>query len=159
DANPIALMDGVPMPNPNQSVFLIELDYASGVPLQVLTTTRETPTIPAATEIGTLLAEMKGGDNSAAPTLMGMQAKPDYEASVIQLSGQDFTRITPLKPLNPNTRYVVVVTNDIKDVNGQPILQSSAYETITGDGALGNDALAELRTLMNGLWEPIATNY
>src|SRR5690606_21787179 len=81
------------------------------------------------------------------------------EAVVEEFDGTHFIRINPLKPLNPDKRYVVVVTDGVKDADGKSIMQSSAYETLTGNGALGNDALANLRKLVNGLWEPVAEQY
>ncbi|MDX5298273.1 MAG: hypothetical protein LPK85_04905, partial [Gammaproteobacteria bacterium] len=143
------------IPNPNQNVFLIALDYASGDPVQGLSN-RESPTIPLAVTAAMAAA----GDPASGAALVQKAMSPDYEATVKQFSGDSFVRIQPLKPLNPRTRYVVVLTNGIKDMNGDAIVPSPAYANITDPNqGLGSNALAAVRNLMNGLWEPLATGY
>ena len=123
--------------NPLQNVFLLELDYASGSPLQGLSA-QEPPTIipPSAGAI-------------------------DYIASEILLNGTSYIRINPTTPLKPNTRYVVAITNEIKDatVDNAPIQASPSYKHITGSDPLLADSLAPVRALTNGLWEAIAVKY
>ena len=119
-----------------QNVFLVELEYASGAPLQALQAS-EKPT--------------------AAPFL-------DFEVKVKELNDSrlgptDFIRIIPTKPLNPNKRYVAVVLNNILDADGEQITNSPAYANIKDETeVLGASALKSVRTLINSLWEPIATN-
>ena len=69
-------------------------------------------------------------------------------------------RILPKKPLDPLARYVVVVTNGVKDATGKPLIQSPSYSDLTGDG-LGaiNEDLQTVKQLIDGFWENIATNY
>lgn len=151
-------------PNPNQNVFLIELEYASGDPLQGLSGA-EPPTIPlaltAATAGGLAPTDLSGNNQlQAGGVLAGLALAPAYNAKVIQLDGQDVIRINPLKPLNPRKRYVVVITDGVKAVDGQPLRSSPSYETITGTvNNLASPALVPVRALVNGLWEVIATNY
>ncbi|QSP93419.1 hypothetical protein LPB19_09270 [Marinobacter salinisoli] len=143
------------IPNPNQNVFLIELDYASGDPLRGLSNS-EPPTIPLALTAQTAL----GGDETAFGELLGRVSSPAYRADVVELDGQSAIRILPLKPLDPQKRYVVVVTNEVLDINGDPIAQSPSYANITDENQpLGSSSLAPVRAIMNGLWEAIATNY
>ncbi|EON91797.1 hypothetical protein MARLIPOL_11920 [Marinobacter lipolyticus SM19] len=112
-----------------ETVFLLELEYASGDPLQGLS-------------IG------------EPPTVVGpAPARADVET----LDGTSAIRILPLQPLNPRKRYVAVVTKDITDINGENIIASPSYSNLTDEEQpLGNDGLAPVRTLINSLWEPIA---
>lgn len=149
--------DGQPtvIPNPNQSVFLIELDYASGEPVTGLSK-GEPPTIPLAVTAQKAAA----GDPASGAALAGLAQNPAYEASVVELDGLSAIRINPLTPLNPRKRYVVAVTKDVKTVNGESIVASPGYSNLTDANApLASGALAAVRSLINGLWEPIASNY
>src|SRR5690554_3587974 len=116
-----------------QSVFLIPLEYASGDPLRALTI-GEPPTIPTT-------------------------YAPKYEVSHVEFSGKDFIRITPLEPLKPLTRYVVVVTDKVKDAAGQPLISDTTYGILAGNEDLPNPRLASVRTLIKQLWVPVATKY
>ncbi|QBM17590.1 hypothetical protein MARI_17090 [Marinobacter sp. JH2] len=127
------------------TVHLIELAYASGNPLQALSIS-EPPTLEIA--------------------LTGPTATPAVRADVETVGGTSAIRIVPLKPLNPNKRYVVAITKGVKDVNGDPIIQDPIYTNITATGTeedpaagLLSGALAPVRTLVNNLWEPIALKY
>jgi len=127
------------------TVHLIELAYASGNPLQALSIS-EPPTLEIA--------------------VTGPSAAPEVRADVETVGGTSAIRIVPLKPLNPNKRYVVAITNGVKDVNGDPIIQDPMYSNITATGSeedpaagLLNGALAPVRKLVNNLWEPIAVKY
>ena len=115
-----------------QTVFLVELAYASGDPVQ-------------------------GLSNQEPPTVAGLAtARADVET----LSGTSAIRILPLKPLNPRKRYVAVVTKGVTDINGDPIVSSPSYTSLTDpDGALGNPALAPVKALINGLWEATAQGF
>ncbi|MBD3656717.1 hypothetical protein [Marinobacter sp.] len=112
-----------------QSVFLLELEYASGDPVQALGI-GEPPTVAGAA-----------------------LARADVET----LDGTSAIRILPLEPLNPRKRYVVVVTKGITDINGDPIVASPTYANLTDEEQpLGTASLGAVRTLINSLWEPIA---
>lgn len=128
-----------------KTVHLIELAYASGDPVRALSA-GEPPTLELA--------------------ISGPQNMPKIRADVESLDGNSAIRILPLEPLNPQKRYVVLVTTGVKDINGDSIIQDPLYTNITGEGTeddpgkgLVNGALLPVRTLVNNLWEPIATNY
>ncbi|MEP3561187.1 MAG: hypothetical protein ABJM19_06460 [Marinobacter sp.] len=126
-----------------KTVHLIELEYASGDPVRALS-------------------------NSEPPTLAVALQKPpvSFRADVESLDGQSAIRIIPLKPLNPQKRYIVLVTTGVKDINGDSIIQDPVYRNITATGTaedpndgLLSSALAPVRSLVNGLWEPVAMKY
>lgn len=115
-----------------ETVFLIELEYASGDPVQ-------------------------GLSNQEPPTVSGLAtARADVEL----LSGTSAVRILPLEPLNPRKRYIAVVTKGITDINGEAIIASPSYGNLTDEGQpLGNASLAPVRALINNLWEPSAEGF
>ena len=132
----LIIVDGLPVPDPQQNVFLIELAYASGSPLQGLSL-QEPPNVVAA-----------AGDT--------------YTAEVKTLDGTSFIRILPKTPLKPDTRYVVVLTDSILDSSGENIKPSPSYISLTKtdeEEALLSTALAPIRALINGLWEAIGVGY
>jgi len=112
-----------------QTVFLLELEYASGDPLQGLA-------------------------NSEPPTVGGL---PSVRADVETLDGTSAIRLLPLEPLNPRKRYIVVVTTDVTDINGDAIIQSPTYAGLTDETQpLASSALAPVRSIINNLWEAVA---
>lgn len=123
----------------NQTVFLIELSYASGDPVQALSIS-EPPTLDLAVN--------------------GPAGLPKFRADVETLDGTSAIRILPLEPLDPKKRYVVAVTKGIQDINGEAIIQSPSYNNLTDESQpLGSSSLAPVRTLINKLWEPISAAY
>lgn len=115
-----------------ENVFLIQLEYASGDPVQAL--------------------------GMGEPPTIGMT--PAYRADVVTLDGNSAIRILPLEPLNPRKRYLVVITDGIKDINGDPIIQSPSYTDISDPSKPLVDAkLGAVRQLIDKLWEPTAAGY
>jgi pimeloyl-ACP methyl ester carboxylesterase len=160
----LVLKSGIPVPNPEQNVFLIELDYASGDPLQALSLS-EPPTVPLAQPFAQILATIKGGGTPSAALVTAARtaaqaAVDQYKVSVIKQSGKSVIRINLLKPLNSKKRYIVVVTNGVKDSLGEPIIPSPTYSSITDPKApLGTDELLPVRKIVNALWETVAEGY
>ncbi|MDG9668500.1 hypothetical protein ONV78_12200 [Hahella sp. CR1] len=155
--SPFVPSGGSLVPNPNQNVFLLELAYASGDPIQGLSIS-EPPTIPLAA--GVLLASAES-DPATAATILGaaIADAPAIKASVIELSGASTLRIQPTKPLKPRTRYLVIVTNEVKDSTGQFISMDPNYSLLSGDIALPSSQLEPVRTAINSFWEPTAEGY
>ncbi len=147
------------VPNPEQTVFVIELDYASGDPLQGLLA-QETPTIPIA-----LAAQNAANPESPLAPAAGLQlfqelSNPSFEATQLNLGGVWTLRITPTKPLKPKTRYVVMLTDGILDTQGRPIVQSPSYYNLTNEELpLASPTLGALRSLVNLFWESIGGTY
>nr|AKJ87244.1 hypothetical protein [uncultured organism] len=157
----------VPVPNPNQNVFLIELRYASGDPVQGLGA-GEPPTIPLAVTaqvasgaLGAGATDLDGRTVAEAGQYLGALAQnPTYTHEVVQLDGTSAIRIHPKVPLNPKSRYLVVVTNEVLDINGDPIIASPTYANLTDpDQPLGTSSLAPVRTIINSFWENVAGSY
>jgi hypothetical protein len=115
-----------------ETVFLIELAYASGDPVQ-------------------------GLGNQEPPTVAGLAtARADVET----LDGTSAVRILPLEPLDPRKRYVAVVTKGVTDINGDAIISSPSYANLTDETQpLGSSSLAPVRALINNLWEATAAGF
>lgn len=121
---------------PNQTVFLIPLQYASNDPVQGLSN-REIPTVDLA-----------------------KAANTKFKVDVITLDGDSAIKIAPTEPLAPNTRYVIGVTKSVVDVNGDSIISDPVYSNFSSeDAGLISSSLAPIRTLANNLWEPTIIGY
>ncbi|MCM0611450.1 hypothetical protein KFJ24_03040 [Marinobacter sediminum] len=168
DSRPFIIVNSesgpVPAPNPNQNVFLIELEYASGDPVQGLGM-GEPPTVPLAitaqVAAGALPLDLEGRDQAAAGAyLAGLAQNPTYTHEVVELDGTSAIRIHPTVPLDPKKRYLVVVTTEVTDINGDPIVASPTYSNLTDENQpLGTSSLAPVRTIINSFWETVASSY
>lgn len=67
-------------------------------------------------------------------------------------------RISPLEPLMPNTRYLVVILDSLQDERGNPVGMPGQYEYLAGDDDLLSAALAPARTAIKG-WKQLADGF
>lgn len=153
------------IPNPSQNVFLIGLQYAGGDPVRGLGA-GESPTIPLAitaqVAAGAAPQDLSGRDRAAAGAYLGsLTQSPEYVAEVVTLDGTSAIRINPTKPLDPFTRYLVVITKEVLDINGDPIIQDPLYNNVANpELPLGNpSSLAPVRRIVDGFWEKVATSF
>lgn len=168
DAASFVVMGESVVPNPNQNVFLLPLTYPSGDPVQPAqldidqdgdTESIEVPTFAKAMAYQQAVA---AGDSAALQRL----AAPTARAEIISLDGgiNNVVRISPLQPLMPQTKYLVVVTNDIEDDAGYPVYPSHSYTYVRDPESPfeGDDdtivSLRDLRSAINS-WERLATGY
>ena len=164
----LVLTSGAATPNPNQNVFLLELGYASGDPLQALSLS-EPPTIPLAQPFSQISGTLKAGGTPSAGLVADANsaaraAVDQYEVSVVKQSTEEgvrsVIRINLLKPLNPRKRYIVVVTNSVQDASSNNIIASPSYSNLTDEDApIGSSSLQPVRTIINKLWESVAGAY
>jgi trimeric autotransporter adhesin len=84
----------------------------------------------------------------------------DYVAEYVAMdNGASPTiRIHPLKPLDPKTKYIVIVTDKLKDANGVTVVSSSEYAHTSGTDELVSASLAPVRTAVQG-WEQLAGGF
>lgn len=84
----------------------------------------------------------------------------DYVAEYVAMdNGASPTiRIHPLKPLDPKTKYIVIVTDKLKDANGITVVASSEYAHTSGTDELVSASLAPVRTAVQG-WEQLAGGF
>ncbi|MCB2385359.1 Ig-like domain-containing protein [Thalassolituus alkanivorans] len=100
--------------------------------------------------------------DAANPFDLTKLAKTAVKADVISFVDGDkensVVRISPTTPLANNTRYLVVLTNQIKDAAGKATQMPSQYKYIIGDEDLLSSALAGARTAAKG-WMELAKGY
>ena len=85
--------------------------------------------------------------------------KVDYDARYVRLTdGIDAIAVTPLRPLDPITKYLVVVTDGVKDVAGKSVGPSGEYNLVAGDAILPSPALQPVRDNVQK-WEALAGEY
>ncbi len=83
----------------------------------------------------------------------------DYSARYVELEdGTHAIQITPSKPLDPKTKYIVAVTNGVKGANGEAVQGSAEYQLLTGNNRLPTEALAPVRTALQA-WEQAAGGF
>lgn len=151
------------IPNSGQNVFLLPLAYPSGDGLlqaNIGGVSVEVPTFEEALAYQTAVAVAAAtGDFSGLNAL----AQATARAEIISLDGgtNNILRITPLKPLKPKTKYLVVLT-DIEDSNGLNTISSVAYDFLKGEDTdtteFASDALLGLRSAIQN-WETLAAGY
>lgn len=108
-----------------QSVWLVALDTGSGDPLD--------------------LASVAGVSGSAT-----------YDARVVSLDGgnNNAIRLRPTVPLKSRTKYLVVLTDELRSPDGARLGRSVAYQALRGAGAI-DPALASARSAVQ-TWELLA---
>lgn len=153
------------IPNPDQNIFLLPLRFPSGDGLLQAKADVTGDGVPESVEVPTF-AEAITYQGAAATgdvaTLMSL-ASPTARAELISLDGgvDNVIRITPLEPLMPKTKYLIVVTGPFMDAAGNPVLPSSSYTSIRDpDANLAgvNPALVPLRPAIQS-WEALAMGY
>ena len=126
-----------------QTVFLVELkskeDDASIDALDLTTILAASPTDPFAA----------AADQPVAGT--------DYTARYVELDNgaSPAIAITPLKPLDPQTKYIVTLTNGIESASGEAVGTSAEYELVSSDLELPSPSLQPVRDAVQG-WEQLA---
>lgn len=84
----------------------------------------------------------------------------DYEARFITLDNGNtpVIQILPKTPLDAKTKYIVVLTDGIRGVNGTLSAASAEYELTSGDLELPSSSLQPVRTAVKA-WEAIAGGF
>lgn len=144
------------IPNPNQNVFLLPLTYPSGDGLlqaQIDDTSVEVPSFADAIRYQQAAALQDGG-------ILTDLVNPTARAEIISLDDgvDNILRITPLRPLEPKTKYLVVITNDIVDIDGEPVEPSVSYTAFRDALEPLIDSFEPVRQAVQG-WESLASGY
>lgn len=189
NATPVIVVDGAPAPNPQQNVFLLSLDFPGGdsllnsssyysnliaelVASGDISPAPERTSFPGETptfKIGIAFQQLQAAVANFGPTSPEAQAAAqavlnfnnEFRAEVVSLDGgtNNVLRFTPLRPLNDKTKYLVVVTDGVKDASGDSIVGSPSYQNISNpDEPLGTATLAPVRGAIQG-WEALASGY
>jgi pimeloyl-ACP methyl ester carboxylesterase len=165
---------GLLIPNPTQNVFLLDLTYPGSD--ELISTTgvdingdgeadlTEVPTFQAGILYSTYTATIAavGGDLNHVAVLAAKQAlevNVNFRANVVIQDGEEsIIRISPRTPLNPESKYLVVVTNEVKDDQGKNIKASPSYTALAGTDTLLSEALQPVRNAIGG-WEQLAAGW
>lgn len=83
-----------------------------------------------------------------------------FDTRVVSLDGgtNNVIRIRPLLPLKSKAKYLVVLTNDIKDSAGKPLTRSWTYNALHDTTATILDSLVPVRNAIIG-WETLASGF
>lgn len=108
-----------------------------------------------------LLELNSGGKDALNPAnLIGIVGPATYDAKVVSVDGgsNNAIRIRPLKPLKSKTKYLVFLTNDIKNASGSNITRSWTYNALHDTSFTVTESLAPVRTAIVG-WETLASGF
>lgn len=166
---------GLLIPNPNQNVFLLDLTYPGGDDLIATTGVdlnsdgtadlTEIPTFEAGILYKTYTATVSAvGGNLSHPAVEAAKTKlldsVNFRVEVISQDGTDnVIRILPRTPLKSESKYLVVVTNEIRDNDDNKIKASPAYREINDTSVTQiSEALLDVQSAMAG-WERLAAGW
>ena len=144
------------IPNPNQNVFLLPLTYPSGDGLlqaQIDDTSIEIPSFAEAIRYQQAVALQDGA-------ILADLVDPTARAEIISLDDgvDNILRITPLRPLASKTKYLIVITNDVVDIDGEPVEPSVSYKAFRDAVEPLIDSFEPVRQAVQG-WESLASGY
>lgn len=148
------------VPNPNQNVFLLPLSYPSDDPLSQASVDIDgvsvSVEVPTFAEALVYQGAVATGNIDALLDL----AMPTARAEIISLDGgvDNVLRITPLRPLAPKTKYLVVLTDSIVDSNAEPVAASISYTNFKNQQNELIPSLEPLKQAVQG-WERLAAGY
>ena len=159
-------IDGASIVAPIDIEFTAGLDAATvnaafSVNLIKLRNAEDDPRIDALDLAGSILpvaTELWNGnpiDDAGQPAL-----NTDYSVSFLTLDDgkTSVLRINLLQPLEAKTKYIVALTNKLKDSNGEAVSPSAEYDLLAGTLGLPSPALSPVRDAVQG-WEQIAGGY
>ncbi|OEY66375.1 hypothetical protein [Marinobacter sp. X15-166B] len=137
------------IPNPNQNVFLVPVDYAGGDPLNALDA--EAPGLMTAARYREALRLQADGDDAGAEAIFAELRADKVRVELLDIDGgqNNLVRILPLTPLAAKTQYMLVLTNDIKDADGHPLVGSPTFQSVANpDRVLSNAGFQPFRDAM-----------
>lgn len=101
-----------------------------------------------------------GKDALNPANIVGVTGLANFDVQVVSLDGgtNNTLRIRPIKPLKSKTKYLVVLTNDLKDGTGAALTRSWTYNALRDPNYQTLTALIPVRNAING-WETIASKF
>ncbi|SMF35547.1 hypothetical protein SAMN02745866_02252 [Alteromonadaceae bacterium Bs31] len=157
DAASFILVEGNVIPNPNQNVYLLPLSYPGGDALLQASVDGEGVETPTFIDAVSYQSAVAAGDIATLTAL----ATPTARAELLSLDGMENNtiRISPLRTLLPETKYLVIIT-DLEDYAGNPVYPSIAYSYIRSDDANFSEDLP-LQPVQGAIqgWEQLAEGY
>lgn len=104
--------------------------------------------------------DTQGKDALDPANIVGLVAPASFDAKVVSLDGEtnNTIRIRPLQPLKPKTKYLVFITNDVKDTAGNTLTRSWSYNSLRDPNFGVVTALVPVRNAILG-WEQLASGF
>lgn len=101
-----------------------------------------------------------GKDALNPANIVGIKGAATFDTRVVSLDGgtNNVIRIRPTVPLKSKTKYLVFLTNDIKDTSGAALTRSWAYNSLHDTSYTVLDSLIPVRNAIVG-WEKLATGF
>ena len=161
DGQSFIALNGAIIPNPAQNIYLLPLSYPGGdslIQASVDGTGVEVPTFADAIRYQSAVA-------TSDIAVLGELATPAIRIELLSMDGgtNNVIRILPLKPLQPKTKYLIVV-GAIDDAQGNAVMPSIAYdfmrdpESDFSDFGASAASLEGVRGAING-WIQLANGY
>ncbi|QEY12481.1 hypothetical protein [Cellvibrio sp. KY-YJ-3] len=100
------------------------------------------------------------GDALNPANITGIAGLANYDVQVVSLDGgsNNTIRIRPTKPLKAKTKYLVVLTNDLRDSSGAPLTRSWSYNALRDPTYTTLEALVPVRNSIVG-WETLGSGF
>lgn len=149
DARDFVEVDGEVVPNPDQNVFLFPVEYASGDTIEALDA--EAAGLTPAIRYRQALRLQEQGNTAEADAIFSDLLREKLRVELLDIDGgqNNLIRVLPLEPLAAKTQYVLAVTNDIVDAEGQPLVGSPTYQSVANpERVLSNAAFQPFRDAM-----------
>ncbi|GGY74670.1 lipase [Cellvibrio zantedeschiae] len=108
-----------------------------------------------------LLELNTGGKDALNPAnIVGIAGAANFDTRVVSLDGgtNNVIRIRPLVPLKSKAKYLVFLTNDIKDSSGKALTRSWTYNALHDTSYAILDSLVPVRNAITG-WETLASGF
>lgn len=108
-----------------------------------------------------LLELNTGGKDALNPAnIVGISGAASFDTKVVSLDGgtNNVIRIRPLLPLKSKAKYLVFMTNDIKDTSGKPLTRSWTYNALHDTSYTLMESLVPVRAAIVG-WETLASGF
>ncbi|WP_049630258.1 hypothetical protein [Cellvibrio sp. pealriver] len=102
-----------------------------------------------------------GGKDALNPAnIVGVTGLASFDAVVASQDGgtNNVIRIRPTKPLKPKTKYLVILTNDLKDSGGAALTRSWTYNALRDPSYETLGGLVPVRNAIIG-WETLASGF
>lgn len=149
DARGFVEIDGSVVPNPDQNVFLIPVNYASGDALKPAD--GEVAGLSPADRYRQAMRLKEQGDSAGADAILDDLVSEKVRVELLDIDGgqNNLIRVLPIQPLAEKSQYVLALTNGVLDEDGNPLVGSVTYQSVANpDRVLSNAAFQPFRDVM-----------